>query len=126
FDLSLLRLLEPAAYLHATLAPSSTCGVGDWLLQLGHPTGYRRDRPPVVRLGRVLFQNKDIFITDCLVTGGDSGGPFFDLEGRLVGIVHSNSVPAKLRDSLSSLSPESYRIGPFSSTSNRFIQPRLD
>jgi serine protease Do len=126
FDLSLLQLLEPGPYPYATLDPASTCRVGDWVLKLGHPMGYRRDRPPVVRLGRVLFQNKDIFVTDCLITGGDSGGPFFDLQGRLVGIVHSNDVPEKLRDSLTSLSPASVRIGPFSSTTNRFIQERLE
>jgi serine protease Do len=126
FDLSLLRLLEPGPHPHATLDPASTCRVGDWVLKLGHPMGYRRDRPPVVRLGRVLFQNKDIFVTDCLTTGGDSGGPFFDLQGRLVGIIHSNDAPGKLRDSLTNLSPASARAGPFSSTTNRFIQERLE
>src|SRR5262249_42761827 len=126
FDLGLLRLLEPGPYPHAALDPSSTIGLGDWVLKLGHPLGYRGGRPPVVRLGRVLFQNEDIFVTDCLITGGDSGGPFFDLEGRLVGIVHSDSVPAKLKDSLRSHSPASARVGPFSSTTNRFIQQRLD
>jgi S1-C subfamily serine protease len=126
FDLSLLHLLEPGPYPHATLDPSSKVGIGDWVLKLGHPMGYRRDRPPVVRLGRVLFQNKDIFVTDCLMTGGDSGGPFFDLEGTLVGIVHSAGAPAKLANSLTSFRPGSDRIGPFSSTTNRFIQQRLD
>ena len=126
FDLSLLRLLEPGPYPHAALDPSSNVGIGDWVLKLGHPTGYRRDRPPVVRLGRVLFQNKDIFVTDCLTTGGDSGGPFFDLEGRLVGIIHSSSVPAKLEDTLTNLGREPVRIGPGSSTTSRFIQQRLN
>jgi S1-C subfamily serine protease len=56
--------------------------------------GYRQGRPPVVRLGRVLFQHSDVFITDCLNTGGDSGGPFFDLDGRLVGIIGHGAVPA--------------------------------
>jgi serine protease Do len=126
FDLSLLRLLEPGPYPHAALDPSSNVGIGDWVLKLGHPTGYRRDRPPVVRLGRVLFQNKDIFVTDCLTTGGDSGGPFFDLEGRLLGIICSSSVPAKLEDTLTNPGREPVRIGPSSSTTGRFIQQRLN
>jgi serine protease Do len=126
FDLSLLRLLEPGPYPHAALDPKSDVGIGDWVLKLGHPTFYRRDRPAVVRLGRVLFQNKDIFVDDCFTTGGDSGGPFFDLEGRLVGIIHSSSVPAKLEDTLTNFGREPVRIGPGSSTTCRFIQQRLN
>jgi len=126
FDLSLLRFLQPGPYPHSPLDPSAKVGLGDWVLKLGHPTGYRRDRPPVVRLGRVLFRHSDIFVTDCLLTGGDSGGPFFDLEGRLVGITHSGGAPAKLKDSLTSFSPGSRRIGPDSCTTNLFIQHRMD
>lgn len=124
-DLSLLRLVEPGPYPHAALEPSSGVGLGDWVLKLGHPTGYRRDRPPPVRLGRVLFRNGDLFVTDCFVVGGDSGGPYFDLEGRLVGISHSGGVPAKLTDSLANWAQEPPRVGPMSSLSNRFIQQRL-
>jgi S1-C subfamily serine protease len=39
FDLSLLRLFEPGPYPHAALDPSSTVGLGDWVLKLGHPLG---------------------------------------------------------------------------------------
>ncbi len=126
FDLSLLRLLAPGPYPHAALEPSLHVGTGDWVLEMGHPTGYRRDRPPVVRLGRVLFQNRDIFVTDCFGTGGDSGGPFFDLEGRLVGIICSANTPEKIKGSLTNWAQEPPRIGPWSSTTNRFIQQRLN
>ena len=125
-DLSLLRLVEPGPYPHAALDPSSSVGLGDWVLKLGHPTGYLRDRPPPVRLGRVLFRNGDIFVTDCFVVGGDSGGPYFDLEGRLVGISHSGDGPAKLMDSLTNWAQEPARVGPFSGVNNRFIQERFN
>jgi serine protease Do len=39
-------------------------------------------------LGRVLA-NTDFVVTDTAVVGGDSGGPLFDVEGRVIGI-HSN------------------------------------
>ncbi len=128
FDLSLLRLLEPGPYPHVPLDPAASVDLGDWVLKLGHPQslGYRRDRPPVVRLGRVLFQNRDIFVTDCFITGGDSGGPFFDIEGRLVGIIDGVTVPAKLEGTLSNHRQRAARSGPFSGRTNRFIQQRLD
>jgi hypothetical protein len=124
FDLSLLRLVEPGPYPYVALDCSASVELGDWVLKLGHPLGYRRDRPPVVRLGRVLFQNRDFFVTDCFTTGGDSGGPYFDLEGRLVGVIFSSLVPAKLQGSLNS--PDFARVGPLSSTTSRFVQRRLD
>jgi serine protease Do len=59
---------------------------GQWVITTGHPGGYKDGRSPVVRLGRVL-QNTDILIrTDCTIVGGDSGGPLFDMNGKVVGI----------------------------------------
>ena len=55
-------------------------------MALGHPGGYHAGRPPVVRLGRVLLANKQMIGTDCVLMSGDSGGPLFDLDGKLVGI----------------------------------------
>ncbi len=121
FDLSLLRLPGPGPYPYAPLAPTATVKLGDWVLKLGHPIGYRRDRPPVVRLGRVLFKNADIFVSDCLIMGGDSGGPFFDLDGQLVGISGSSSVPGKLSRALE----RQGSYGPFSSKTNRLVQEHL-
>jgi serine protease Do len=129
FDLSLLRLLEAGPYPHLSLDPDASVGLGDWVLKLGHPLGYRRDRPSVVRLGRVLFQSRNIFVTDCLITRGDSDGPFVDLEGRLVGILGVMDVPGNLKDSLDR--PLLGRldspglIGPWSSTTSRFIEGHL-
>ena len=122
-DLSLLQLPGPGPYPHLPLDPGASVGVGDWALKLGHPVGYRRGRPPVVRLGRVLARDGDHFVTDCFINGGDSGGPFVDLDGRLVGILHLGNVPGELRDSLRSDWPP--RSGPWSGTTSGSIRRSL-
>lgn len=69
----------------AAVGKSSSLRAGDWVMALGHPGGYRADRPAVLRVGRVIRQN--LFIqTDAVLVGGDSGGPLFDLSGKIVGI----------------------------------------
>ena len=90
-SLALLRLTDPGPHPHAPLKPGALVEVGDWVLKLGHPWGYRRDRPAVVRSGRVVAQAEGGFVADCPVTGGDSGGPYFNLDGDLVGISHNGS-----------------------------------
>ena len=61
---------------------------GQWLIALGHPGGPKRDRKPAVRVGRMIdyFQKESAVRTDCPLVGGDSGGPLFDLSGKVVGI----------------------------------------
>jgi serine protease Do len=123
YDLSLLRLVKPGPYPHAPLDEKVAVRLGDGVLKLGHPLGYRRGRAPVVRLGRVLCRDDDSFATDCLVTGGDSGGPVFDLDGRLVGIVRNSGVPETLRQSGSM----TRRVGiVFACSTNSLIRTRMD
>lgn len=64
--------------------------LGQWCLAVGHPGGFSEERSAPVRLGRVLDKDANGFlVTDSTLVGGDSGGPLFDLQGRLVGI-HSS------------------------------------
>jgi len=62
--------------------------VGQWVVALGHPGGPKRERRPPVRVGRFTQYNKSdsTLRTDCTLVGGDSGGPLFDLTGKVVGI----------------------------------------
>jgi serine protease Do len=89
-DLSLLRLLEPGTYPHAPIRATAPVIVGDWVLKVGHPFGYREGRSAPVRLGRIICGTEEVFGTDCPWSGGDSGGPYFSLDGQLLGIIHSS------------------------------------
>ncbi|MCH2062799.1 MAG: S1C family serine protease [Roseibacillus sp.] len=72
------------------LGDSKSVKVGDFVVSLGHAGGYDALRTPPVRFGRVVALNPLGFIgTDCALIGGDSGGPLFDLEGKVIGI-HSS------------------------------------
>jgi serine protease Do len=69
------------------MGKSSDLNIGQWCLATGHPGGFERGRPPVLRLGRVLAIDENSAITtDCTLIGGDSGGPLFDVEGNVIGI----------------------------------------
>ncbi len=60
------------------------------VVALGHPGGYDARRTPPVRIGRISYKDLGGFlVSDCTLIGGDSGGPLFALDGRVVGI-HSS------------------------------------
>lgn len=73
---------------HATLGRSENLTRGMWCIATGHPGGYDISRGPVTRVGRILDIRKGAIVTDCALIGGDSGGPLFDISGRLIA-VHS-------------------------------------
>jgi serine protease Do len=90
-DISLLKLLEPGPYPFAPLDGDAKVKPGDWVLEFGHPFIYQVGRPALTRLGRVLSRTEDGFCTDCLMAPGDSGAPFFNLDGKLVGVIRDGS-----------------------------------
>jgi serine protease Do len=97
-DSGLIKISEEGKWPHAEMANSADLQNGQWCVAIGHPGGFRKGRTPVVRLGRVLFHNDSVIRTDCTIQGGDSGGPLFDLDGKVIGI-HSrigNSVAANI------------------------------
>lgn len=59
---------------------------GDWCFALGHPGGYDKERGVVLRVGRIVRQTANSLQTDCVLMGGDSGGPLFNMTGEVVGI----------------------------------------
>ena len=85
-DASLLKINGEGPWPFCKIARPQDVRVGDWCLALGHPGGFQRNRPPVVRLGRVVRMQSQFVQTDCTLVGGDSGGPLFDLAGNVIGI----------------------------------------
>ena len=71
---------------HATLGSSKHLVPGMWCIATGHPGGYDQRRGPVTRVGRILAVRASSIVTDCALIGGDSGGPLFDIAGRLIAI----------------------------------------
>ena len=87
-DDGLVKIEDPKAtnLPHVALGRAADLPLGTWTVALGHPGGYQQDRPPVVRVGRLLVDRPEVLISDNTLVGGDSGGPLFDLDGRLIGI----------------------------------------
>lgn len=85
-DAAMLRIVEPGEYPFVELDREDAVRLGDWVFALGHSGGFDSGRGSVVRLGRLIRTSDATFQSDCDLIGGDSGGPLFDLEGRLVGI----------------------------------------
>ena len=87
-DDGLVKITDPDAtdIPWVPLGSADELPVGSWTVALGHPGGYQKDRPPVVRVGRILTKGNDFLRTDNTLVGGDSGGPLFDLDGRVIGI----------------------------------------
>jgi serine protease Do len=85
-DCAMVRILEKGTYPFVPMDREDTTKLGDWVFSLGHSGGFDKDRGSVVRLGRLVRTAESTIQSDCTLIGGDSGGPLFDLEGRLIGI----------------------------------------
>jgi serine protease Do len=85
-DSGMIQITDKGPWPHAEMGNSAELKRGHWCLAIGHPGGYKAGRPPVVRLGRVLDYGDLLVRTDCALVGGDSGGPLFDMRGRVIGI----------------------------------------
>ena len=84
-DSGLMKITETGPWPHVPMAEPGRTRIGDWVLTLGHPGGFDPDRKTVARLGRVI-RTGQMLQTDCTLIAGDSGGPLFDMQGRVVGI----------------------------------------
>jgi serine protease Do len=85
-DSGLIKITDKGKYPFVEKGKSADLKKGQWCLAVGHPGGYQNGRTPVVRLGRILDHTKFFIRTECTLVGGDSGGPLFDLNGRVIGI----------------------------------------
>jgi serine protease Do len=90
-DAGLIKITEGNSnWPHASLNVTKKLIPGQWVIASGHPGGYDENRPAVIRVGRLIemipYKEPTTLVTDCALIGGDSGGPLFDLTGRLIGI----------------------------------------
>lgn len=86
-DIGLVKIVDEGPWPYMERGESKPLEAGDWVIAMGHSTGFDPARTPPVRFGRVVSDGPGNFMTtDCTLIGGDSGGPLFDLDGRIVGI----------------------------------------
>ena len=89
-DVSLAKITQAGTYPFAEMGDSDKLEPTSIVVALGHPGGFDLRRSPPVRIGRISQKNMGGFlVSDCTLVGGDSGGPLFDLDGKVVGI-HSS------------------------------------
>ncbi|HVW90982.1 MAG TPA: Do family serine endopeptidase [Devosia sp.] len=89
-DLAVLRISAPKSLPFVDFGDSDTAQVGDWVMAIGNPFGLGG----TVTLGIVSARNRDIMAgpydsyiqTDASINQGNSGGPLFDMNGKVIGI----------------------------------------
>ena len=89
-DIAMVKIVDAGKWPFVEMGASKPLEAGDWVIALGHSAGFDAGRTPPVRFGRVISKGPGNFLTtDCTLIGGDSGGPLFDLNGKIIGI-HSS------------------------------------
>ncbi len=92
-DIAMVQIMRKGPWPFAGMGSSKTRVAGDWVIALGHSAGFDAARTPPIRFGRVVSKGPGNFLTtDCTLIGGDSGGPLFDLDGKIIGINSSIGV----------------------------------
>jgi serine protease Do len=85
-DAGMIQISQEGKWPHVELGKSADLQVGQWCLAMGYPVTFDRGKPPAVRIGRIQRNATTAIVTDCTIMGGDSGGPLFDMNGKLVGV----------------------------------------
>ena len=85
-DAGMMKITDDGPWPHVEMGDLDEANVGDWVLTLGHPGGFDPKRSLVVRFGRIIRLGPEWVQTDCTLTAGDSGGPLFDMHGKVIGI----------------------------------------
>lgn len=89
-DLAVLRVDAGHDLPFVEFGDSDTAQIGDWVMAIGNPFGLGGS----VTIGIVSARNRDIqsgpydqyIQTDAAINQGNSGGPLFDMNGKVVGI----------------------------------------
>ena len=89
-DLAVLQIESDEKFIPVSFGDSDKARVGDWVVAIGNPYGFGG----TVTTGIISSRNRDIGLTryddfiqtDASINVGNSGGPLFDLDGKVVGI----------------------------------------
>lgn len=95
-DLALARIEEKGDWPAAVVGPAAGPAAGEICLGIGYPGTLPQSRPPLLRLGRVTPRYPEWPWLEATTTyqAGDSGGPLFDLAGRVLGVVNGGDLHA--------------------------------
>ena len=89
-DLAVLKVDSPHPLPYVRFGDSDKLRVGDWVMAIGNPFGLGGSVTSgiVSALHRAIYARgyTDFIQTDAAINKGNSGGPLFDMEGRVVGI----------------------------------------
>jgi serine protease Do len=86
-DYGLLKIKGQGSWEYTELGSSKELKEDEACLMFGFPGKYQAGRHAIIRIGFVINENSDGFLqTTCIMMPGDSGGPLFNMEGKLIGI----------------------------------------
>jgi len=89
-DLAVLKIESEEKFQPISFGNSDNARVGDWVIAIGNPFGFGG----TVTSGIISSRNRDIGLTryddfiqtDASINQGNSGGPLFDMKGKVIGI----------------------------------------
>jgi serine protease Do len=86
-DAAMLKIVTKGTWPFAEMGWSSSLTVGQACISIAYPESLEQ-RKPNVRFGKIsMLRNEYGFLqSTCIMEPGDSGGPLFDLLGRVIGI----------------------------------------
>lgn len=85
-DAAMFKITDKGPFPFVDYDKGDTTKLGDWVFSLGHSGGFDKARGVNVRVGRLVREAESTIQSDCMLIGGDSGGPLFNMKGQVVGI----------------------------------------
>lgn len=96
-DVSMMKIITPGIWPYAEMGYSASLKPDQPCISIAYPESLNQPLP-VVRFGRITSTGNDrgFLQSTCIMEPGDSGGPLFDLLGRVIGIHSAINVPESL------------------------------
>ncbi|MEE9272661.1 MAG: Do family serine endopeptidase [Robiginitomaculum sp.] len=89
-DIALLKIKAGKDIPFVSFAKDESVEVGEWVIAIGNPLGYSSSVAAGIvsaRHRQMSMTNYDDFIqTDVAINKGNSGGPLFDMDGKVIGV----------------------------------------